>query len=204
MGLPEFGQAAAKAMQYYADLYKIAPPEALTWGHEEETSAICTGLCAMDATSNVELAAYLLGPECEHGDAIKFAYPPVGKSGIGSPDMGGYGLLVSAHSRNIKDASAFALWAADKKIHRLIVLQGGSPIRKSELKDPDILAKFPYLRFYEILIRDSVYRARIPQWPELEDIISRELVAVMKGEKSAEAAARIVQEWIIKEIQFKQ
>jgi multiple sugar transport system substrate-binding protein len=199
-GLPSFGENAAKAMQYYADLYKYAPKESLTWGHEEETSAICSGKCAMDATSNVELAANLLDSSCGDTGTISFAYPPKGPSGKGSPDMGGYGLLLSGFSKNPKEGSLFILWSASKNIHRRIVLEGGSPIRKSEITDEEVLKKYPYLKFYDKLIRDSVYRARIPKWPELQDVISRELTAVMKNEKNAEDSAKFVQEWIEKNI----
>jgi len=195
-GLPFFDENAAKAMEYYARLYKVAPKEALTWGHEEETSAICSGKCAMDATSNVELAANLLGPSCGKKGDIAFAYPPVGVSGRGSPDMGGYALVLSAFSKSSQSASAFVLWAASKEVHRRIVLEGGSPIRLSEIRDSEILEKYPYLRFYDKLIRDSVYRARIPEWPELQDILSRELTEVMKDKKTAIEATEAVQKWI--------
>jgi multiple sugar transport system substrate-binding protein len=199
-GLPAFNENAASAMQYYADLYKYAPKEALTWGHEEETSAICSGKCAMDATSNVELAAYLLKSTCGESGAISFAYPPKGPSGKASPDMGGYGLLLSNFSKNPKESSHFILWAASKKVHKRIVLEGGSPIRRSEIADKEVLEKYPYLKFYDLLIRDSVYRARIPKWPELQDIISREVTAVMKNEKKAEDATQVVHEWVNKNI----
>ena len=195
-GLPFFDENAAKAMEYYARLYKVAPKEALTWGHEEETSAICSGKCAMDATSNVELAANLLNPSCGKKGDIAFAYPPVGVSGRGSPDMGGYGLVLSVFSKSSQSASAFILWAASKEVHRRIVLEGGSPIRLSEIRDSEILEKYPYLRFYDKLIRDSVYRARIPEWPELQDILSRELTDVMQDKKSAIEATKAVQKWI--------
>lgn len=199
-GLPKFSQDAANAMDYYANLYKVAPQQALTWGHEEETSAMCSGLTAMDATSNVELAANLLDPACSKNGEISFGYPPIGVSGKGSPDMGGYGLLQSAHSKMPKEASSFILWAASKDVHKKVVLSGGSPIRESEIKDKVVLSKYPYLSFYDQLIADSVYRARIPKWPELQDVISRELTSVMKGEKSATEATEAVSGWISKNL----
>lgn len=196
-GLPEFGDSAAQAMEYYAELYRYAPEDALTWGHEEETSAMCSGKTAMDATSNVELAANLIKPECTvNGGGISFAFPPVNKNGRGTPDMGGYGLLLSANSTHKKEASAFILWAASKEIHKRIVLNGGSPIRESEIQDSNVLAKFPYLTFYDKLIQDSVYRARIPQWPELEDVMARQLSSVLKGETTANQATTAISNWV--------
>lgn len=197
-GLPMLLGAGNEAMAYYASLYKQAPQEALTWGHEEETSAMCSGQTAMDATSNVELAANLLRKECRAAGPIAFAYPPTGKNGKGSPDMGGFGLLVTKQSTMVSAASRFVLWAASRDIHTRIVMKGGSPIRRSQLTNKDILEKFPYLSFYEKLIKDSVYRARIPRWPELEDIISRELTSVMQGQKPASVAAQSVEDWVVK------
>lgn len=196
-GLPDFNAQAARAFDYYHALYNFAPRESLTWGHEEETASMCSGKTAMDATSNVELASNLLKQECtKNGGELAFAYPPVGVSGRGSPDMGGYGLLLSKDSTHVSEASRFILWATSKNIHHQIVMDGGSPIRRSELGDPVILKQQPYLRLYEAAIRDSVYRARIPAWPELQDVISRELTSVMTGDKKGTKAAASVEKWI--------
>lgn len=195
-GLPRFDKDAARAMNYYATLYESAPKAALTWGHEEETSAMCSGQTAMDATSNVELASNLLASECKSKSSITFAYPPVGELGRGSPDMGGYGLMLSSDSQRPELASSFILWATSKEVHREIVLNGGTPVRYSEINDPKILEKYPYLKFYDRLIQNSIYRARIPQWTELQDVLSRELTAVMREEKQPQSATNSVQSWI--------
>jgi multiple sugar transport system substrate-binding protein len=194
-GLPRFDAKAAKAMDYYASLYQAAPKEALTWGHEEETSAMCSGRTAMDATSNVELAAALLDTACAPG-GLSFAYPPKGASGRSSPDMGGYGLLLSRFSKQQRAASSFLLWASGPATHLAIVHAGGSPIRASETKDAETLRKYPYLRFYNELIQDAVFRARIPQWPDLEDVLSRELTAVLRHQQTSAAATTKVAAWV--------
>lgn len=195
-GLPEFNEETKRAIQFYADLYrKAAPREALTWGHEEETSAICSGRCAMDATSNVELASIFFAQDCDK-DNLEFAFPPIGESGLASPDMGGYGLMLNNFSRNLEQATKFLGWATGKETHTEIVLGGGTPIRKSQISNTEILEKYPYLDFYDDLIATSVYRARIPEWPEFEDVLSRELVLVMRGERSAEAANDRIRIWI--------
>ncbi|MCF8336589.1 MAG: extracellular solute-binding protein [Bacteroidales bacterium] len=195
-GLPEFNENTKQAIQYYADLYQNAAPKAaLTWGHEEETSAICSGKCAMDATSNVELAASFFDRDC-NAQELKFAFPPIGKSGQASPDMGGYGLLLNKFSDDKENASKFIMWAASKEIHTKVVLNGGTPIRYSEIRNEKVLEKYPYFEFYDKLIANSVYRARIPKWPELQDVLSRELVSVMKEEKSAGEANQAIKNWI--------
>jgi ABC-type glycerol-3-phosphate transport system substrate-binding protein len=117
-GLPPFGQDAARAMDFYKKMYAAAPEAALTWGHEEETAAMCSELTAMDATSNVELAANLLKTECRKDGEIQFGFPPIGVSGMASPDMGGYGLLLTAQSQHKDLGTDFILWAASPDVHR--------------------------------------------------------------------------------------
>ena len=69
-------------------------------------------------------------------------------------------------------------------------------IRKSQIINKEILNKYPYLSFYDKLIDASVYRARIPKWPELEDVLSREIVKAMKNEISAKEANENISNWI--------
>ena len=193
-GLPDFTKAGVQAAKFYTSLYHVAPKEALTWGHEEETAAMCSGETAMDATSNVELAAQLTLPACDHGEGpLQFAFPPKNAEGLSTPDMGGYGLYIASTSDRQSDAQKFLKWATSKAVHRQIVLRGGSPVRTSELNDPKVLKAYPYLKFYGQLIAASVYRARIPRWADLQDSISRNLTDVMTGKSEAEPAMEKVE-----------
>jgi multiple sugar transport system substrate-binding protein len=196
-GLPDFQTAGVAAAQYYSDLYKVAPKAALTWGHEEETGAMCGGLTAMDATSNVELAANLIAPKCDSGlGPLAFGFPPKNGNGSSSPDMGGYGLFVTSTSNEKALAQKFLEWASSKSVHLQVVLHGGSPVRSSELGNAEVLRTYPYLKFYGGLIATSVYRARIPQWPEMQDVISRHLTDVMTDQDTAQNAMGEVQSWV--------
>ncbi len=194
---PDFtSKESIEAIRRYASMINTAaPPSVLSWGHEEETQALASGLCAMDATNNVELIGYLADPsKSTHAKDIRFALPPLGPDGKPTPDMGGYGLLLSAFSKYPQETYRFMQWITSPVVHKRIVLSGGTPFRYSEMKDSEILAKYPVYSIYGIALENSVYRARVPEWPEIEDILSKELTRAMNKETTPEAAALAMQE----------
>ncbi|HEV2853132.1 MAG TPA: extracellular solute-binding protein [Thermoanaerobaculia bacterium] len=186
--------ASVDAIRQYASMVgKVAPRSVLSWGHEEETQALGSGLAAMDATWNVELTGYLLDPSTSpHAKDFKFGLSPVGRSGKPTPDMGGYGILLSKFSTHPQDAYRLMVWLTSPAVHRRIVLDGGTPFRYSEMKDPEILKKYQVYSIYGIALENSVYRARVPQWPEIEDIISKELTPVMEGRSNPKEAGALM------------
>lgn len=185
-----------EAIRRYAGMVgTVAPPAVLSWGHEEETQALGSGLVAMDATWNVELTGYLIDPATSRrATDFAFALSPVGSSKRPTPDMGGYGLLLSKLSKNQQDAYRFMVWVTSPPVHKKIVLLGGTPFRSAEMSDPEILTKYPIYEIYGTALADSIYRARVPRWPEIEDVISKELTKALTKEASPETAARGMQE----------
>lgn len=181
--------------RYSSMVGTVAPPSVLSWGHEEETQAVGSGLCAMDATSNVELVGYLVDPaKSAHAKDLAFAISPIGAGGKPTPDMGGYGLLLSAFTGHPTETYRFMVWLTSQTVHRRIVLSGGTPFRYSEMKDPEILAKYPVYAIYGTQLENSVYRARVPDWPEIEDVISKELTKALTHQATPEATAAAMQE----------
>jgi len=183
------------AMKAYASMVgTVAPPGVTSWGHEEETQALASGQCAMDATWNVELTEYLVGAgKSPFTKEFRFALSPKRPGGTPTPDMGGYGILLSAYSRHPTEAYRFMVWLTSPEIHQRIVLAGGTPYRYSALRDPEVLQKYPVYKIYGKALELSIYRARVPQWPEIQDVISKELTAVLLKQKSAEDAATAMQ-----------
>lgn len=196
---PQFTSAGSREAirQYAAMVGNAAPPSVLSWGHEEETQALGSGLTAMDATWNVELTGYLVDPaKSPHAKDFKFAISPVGINGTPTPDMGGYGLLLSRFSKHKRAAFRLMAWIASPQVHKRIVLNGGTPFRFSEMTDREILAKYPVYEIYGIALQNSIYRARVPQWPEIEDAISKNLSAALAGSMSSDEAATNMQEQV--------
>lgn len=184
------------AIRRYAGMRgTVAPDSVLSWGHEEETAALGNGTAAMDATWNVELTGYLVDPaKSAHAHDFAFAIPPVGANGKPTPDMGGYGLLVSQFSQHPKEAYKVLVALTSPSVHKGIVLDGGTPFRLSEMNDPAILAKYPVYAIYGEVLANSIYRARVPQWPEIEDVISKDLTKALTKELTPEQAAASMQQ----------
>jgi ABC-type glycerol-3-phosphate transport system substrate-binding protein len=191
-----------KSIEFYINLYrkyKVAPPSVVSWAHDEEAQAMTQGLCAMDATWNMENAYTLINPATSPiHDKIDFAMTPKFLGRNPTPDMGGYGLLITRDSRNPRAAFKFLTWIASPKIHKKIVLAGGTPFRYSEMKDLEILAKYPFYEIYDDALEVSIYRARVPEWSRIEEIIAIELSQAMIGDKTPEEAAKSMKEKVYK------
>lgn len=183
------------AMEAYASMVDTVAPSGVTsWGHEEETQAMASGQCAMDATWNVELTEYLVGEgKSTFASEFAFALSPKRPGGVPTPDMGGYGMLLSAHSRNPTEAYRFMVWLTSPEVHKRIVMAGGTPYRYSALHDPEVLKKYPIYEIYGKALELSIYRARVPRWPEIQDVISKELTSVLLKQKPAKDAAGVMQ-----------
>jgi len=185
---------SVKAIDFYADFYrkhKVTPLSVVSWSHSEETEAIAQGLAAMDATWNMELSYWLVNPESSSVyDKISFAMTPKGSVGHPTPDMGGYGLLLTKDSNNPEASFQFMNWITSPEVHKKIVMEGGTPFRYSEMSDAEILAKYPFYGIYDEALESSIYRARVPEWSEIGEKLGIYLSQVMIGEKTSEEAAK--------------
>ncbi len=88
-------------------------------------------------------------------------------------------------------AWAFIKWLVSKPIHKEFNLQGaGSFMRISQMTDPDLTAKFDFLpvvaKVYEN--GNGEYRPRIPQYPEIQDILGSAVNSVLAGAAEPQAA----------------
>lgn len=187
-------QANIDSLGVYRDLFqKAAPPGAADydWGGREE--AFRQGLAATMQTWSVGAPGYS-NPEISK---------VVGKAGIapaphgeGLPvryGIGGWGLAINADISDdqIEAAWTYIKWITSPEIHKeLNMLGAGSFIRKSELADPDLNAKYPFLPvIHESFEKgDGDYRPRIPEYPEIQDILGTAVNSVLVGDADPKAA----------------
>ena len=76
-------------------------------------------------------------------------------------------------------------------MHKELNLRGaGSYLRRSEMTDPDLLAKYPFLPVIATSFEhgDGDFRPRIPQYPELQDLIGGAVNAVLVGQADPKTA----------------
>ena len=76
-------------------------------------------------------------------------------------------------------------------MHKELNLRGaGSYLRKSEMTDPELLAKYPFLPVIATSFEhgDGDFRPRIPQYPELQDSCGGAINAVLVGDGDPKTA----------------
>jgi multiple sugar transport system substrate-binding protein len=188
----------ASVVEYKKLFDRAAPPGAVDydWGGREESFR--QGLVANMQTWSIGAADY------DNPKVSKIA----GKAGImltpaakGMPQeygIGGWALGVNADIDPKKQEAAWAFikWVTSPTVHKDLNMRGaGSYLRKSEMTDPDLLAKFPFLPVIATSFEhgDGDFRPRIPQYPELQDLIGGAINAVLVGQSDPKAAMDDIQ-----------
>jgi multiple sugar transport system substrate-binding protein len=75
-------------------------------------------------------------------------------------------------------------WLTSPEIHKELNLKGaGSYLRISETHDADLKAKFPFVTVIDEVFAngDGEYRPRIPQYPQIQDLLGTAVNAVLIG-----------------------
>jgi multiple sugar transport system substrate-binding protein len=191
--------ANIESVTEYKKLFdKAAPPGAADydWGGREESFK--QGLVANMQTWSIGAADY------DNPAASKVA----GKAGImltpstkGMPQeygIGGWALGINKDIEPKKQEAAWAFikWVTSPAVHKDMNLHGaGSYLRKSEMTAPDLLAKYPFLPVIATSFEhgDGDFRPRIPQYPELQDLIGGAINAVLVGQADPKSAMDAIQ-----------
>lgn len=182
------------SLEVYKELFdKAAPPGAIQydWGGREESFR--QGLAAMMQTWSVGAPAYNDPAQSKIAGNAGITLSPVAKGLPPSYGVGGWGMAINndASEQHKEAAWAFIKWLDSKPVHKEFNLNGaGSFMLKSEMTDPDLTAKFDFLpviaKVYEN--GDGDYRPRIPQYPDIQDIVGKAVNGVLAGTLTAKAA----------------
>jgi multiple sugar transport system substrate-binding protein len=186
--------ANVKSLTVYKQLFtEAAPPGAIEydWGGREESFR--QGLSAMMQTWSVGAPGYSDPKISKVVGKTGIALTPVAKGMQPTYGVGGWGLAINADidDKQKEAAWTFIKWLVSKPIHKDFNLMGaGSFMRKSQMTDPELLAKFDFLpviaETYEHGNGD--YRPRIPQYPEIQDILGKAVNSVLAGAAEPKAA----------------
>jgi len=192
-GKPALNSAAnIKSLTVYRDLFqKAAPPGAADydWGGREESFR--QGLSANMQTWSVGAPGYY---DPKMSKIVGEVGIEVAPRGAGLPKVygvGGWGLAINADSKHKEAALTFIKWITSKKVHKQMNMMGaGSFLRKSELRDPELNAKFPFLPVIAESFEhgDGDYRPRIPEYPRIQDILGTAVNAVLVGNTDPKSA----------------
>ncbi len=150
-------EANIKSLTVYRDLFqKAAPPGAADydWGGREESFR--QGLSANMQTWSVGAPGYYDPKISKIVGKVDIKAAPRGEGLPKIYGIGGWGLAINADdSAKQKEAAwTFIKWIDSKKVHKELNLMGaGSFLRKSEMTDADLAAKFPFLPVVAEIVR---------------------------------------------------
>jgi multiple sugar transport system substrate-binding protein len=178
-----------EALEYFGSLFKAAPPGATGWWWGDRNDAFNTGKIAMLQNWSTAVKNFNDPKISPYPDKIGTAFAPLGKNQT-KYGFGGWGIGINADSKNQEAAWMFIKWLSSPDVQKQWIDNNGSPIRKSTLTDPEMVAKYPWfpvmLESYEK--GDGDYRPRQPWYSKLEDILGTQVNAFLVGQISAKDA----------------
>ena len=179
--------ANIKSLTVYKELFdKAAPPGAADydWGGREE--AFRQGIAAQMQTWSVGAANYGNPDQSKVVGKFDITVSPPGKGLPKKYGVGGWGMAINADIDDKRKEAAWLWikWLTSPAIHKELNLKGaGSYLRISETHDADLKAKFPFVTVIDEVFAngDGEYRPRIPQYPQIQDLLGTAVNAVLIG-----------------------
>ncbi len=194
-GMPALNSAAnVKSLTVYKQLFdETAPPGAVDydWGGREESFR--QGLVANMQTWSVGAAAYGNSAQSKVVGKFTIALAPPGEGLRPTYGVGGWGIGINAASEPKKQQAAwtFIKWVTGKACQKeMALLGGGGVIRRSTTHDPELLAKFPFFAVVDTSFEhgNGEFRPRIPQYPQIQDLLGTAVNAVLVGNADPQTA----------------
>jgi len=187
-----------RGIELYASLLKdYGPPGALNHTFTQVIELLGQGRIAMTHESSNEFANIVRFPGRADDIGVK-VLPPGRESGISRPVVIGWGLAVSAHSRQRDAAWTFLQWATSAEVQTRLVQNGVAPPRASVFQGPAFQAwtqEQPIRAAWaEALVQigrtgTGVYQTPTDRVPEARDMIGNAVQQVVLGRASARDAA---------------
>ena len=180
-------EANVRSLAVFRDLFaKAAPPGAADYDWSGREQSFRNGVVANMETWSVGAPGYYDASMSKVVDTVAIEAAPSGQGQAPKYGVGGWGLAINADiDANKQDAAwLFIKWITSPKIHKQMNLEGaGSFLRRSEMTDTELLAKFPFLPVLATTFEhgDGDYRPRIPQYPEIQDLLGTAVNAVLVG-----------------------
>jgi multiple sugar transport system substrate-binding protein len=108
--------------------------------------------------------------------------------------LGGFNNAVSAFSEHPDEATEFILWLGTDPEPQTMLGERGTPPSMAAVYDD--LADDPVMEILGDVLPDARARPPIPEWPEISDVMQRELFAAYNGDQDPQAAIDAVEEFL--------
>ena len=191
--------ANVASLAVYKELFtKAAPPGAADYDWDGREQSFRNGTVATMETWSVGAPGYYDPKQSKVVDTVGIEAAPSAKGLPPRYGVGGWGMAINADIdlKKKEAAWAFIKWLTSPAVHKQLNLDGaGSFLRRSEMTDKDLLAKFPFLPVIATTFENGNgdYRPRIPQYPEIQDMLGTAVNAVLVGNADPKAALDDVQ-----------
>lgn len=175
--------AAVSALEKWKEVLAVAPADALSADWPAAAASFAQGKTAMMINFS-DTSDALLADSSLVKDKIGFATLPSGPTGRSTPNLGGWGLGVSANSKNTQRAFDFIVWATSAEQQKAGLSKGGSASRVSVLSDPDVQKQYPYYAAALANYQNAIYFPVTANWVSWEAAMAPPLSSALSGEIS--------------------
>jgi multiple sugar transport system substrate-binding protein len=171
----------------YRDLFqKAAPPGAVNWDWDGREASFRSGLAANMQTWSVGALGYFDPTQSKVTQTAALMVTPTATGMKPRYGIGGWGIAINADIDNARKNAAWTYikWITSPEIHKALNMKDAcSFIRKSELQDPELSRKYSFLPVIDESFThgDPDFRPRIPQYPEIQDILGTAVNAALVG-----------------------
>ncbi len=186
------------ALQMLIDLLPFAPANVTKYGFAENVDGFSTGKIAQMIFWSTIAGPVLNAENSMVAETTATTPVPSGDGKSPRAIQGGWGIGIPKNSDPAKkDAAWLALtWITNKAVNRYSIEKYNIDAnRTSAFTDPELVAKFPYLKdaLTAIETADTIPTSRIPEFFQLNDVMNVEFNAALIGAQDAKTACDKVQ-----------
>ncbi|MCB8882135.1 sugar ABC transporter substrate-binding protein [Acidisoma cellulosilytica] len=188
-----------QSLQTYKDLFqKAAPPGAVNWDWDGREASFRSGLAANMQTWSVGALGYFDPAQSKVTDSAALMVTPTAAGMKPRYGIGGWGIAINADIEDQRKQAAWTYikWITSPEIHiALNQLNACSFLRRSELQDASLNRKYPFLPVIDESFThgDADFRPRVPQYPEIQDILGTAVNSALVGAMTPAAALAAAQ-----------
>jgi multiple sugar transport system substrate-binding protein len=180
---------AVQALQTWSQVLPSAPGDALATDWPAAAAQFSEGKTAMMLNFS-DTSDALIADNSQVKGKVGFAPLPTGPTGKSTPNLGGWGLGVSAKSKHQQEAFDFVAWATAAEQQQAGLANGGSASRISVLSDPANQKQYPYFSAALTNYQNAVFFPQTEHWVDWEAAMSPPLSSALSGQSSmADAVA---------------
>lgn len=174
-----------KALEYYNNLKKYAPPGVTEKTWDEQTTEMQQGIAAMAVIFNDCTPALENPDESKVIGKMEYGAIPIGEKP--AAHYGAWSYFIPTKAANPEAAWVFLQWFNTPEVQKNIALDGGFPNLYSVYQDPE-LNQLPYWEASMAAYEISTSRPRIPEWNEMNEELMLEISKVMSDQSTPKEA----------------